>query len=99
MTTAAALVSIQGFLAYLGTVIKSVAELPVAVQELQTRKMNSTLQCMWDQDADLPKEIQVKLMEAFQLDVWVIDCYMNIADKELHWIWVKDCLHSMKFID
>ncbi|KIN98898.1 hypothetical protein M404DRAFT_31032 [Pisolithus tinctorius Marx 270] len=95
-STPALLISVQGSLSYLGSVISSSSA--VAAQQRHTEHMHVAMEMLAWQDDNLPLLAKMALMEAFHMDGGAIDLYLMLDDKTLHRNWIQTCLCNQKLI-
>ncbi|KAI6113201.1 hypothetical protein EDD16DRAFT_1709677 [Pisolithus croceorrhizus] len=95
-STQAALVSIQGSMSFLGSVIMSSSS--VATQRLHTKKLQAALLMVEECDQDLPIEVKSALLEAFHIDAGAIDLYMMLPNKVLYRNWIQTCIHHLQLV-
>ncbi|KAI6013025.1 hypothetical protein EDC04DRAFT_2904767 [Pisolithus marmoratus] len=89
-STQAALIGIQGSLSYLGSIVSSL--LPAATLQMWTDKLHLALMTVEEWDKDLSIEAKSSLLEAFHVDMGMIDVYMMLHDRDLHRGWMQCCL-------
>ena len=95
-STPALLVSVQGSLTYLASIIS--ASSPAAAQQRMTDKLETACAKLEEQDRDLPINVKIATMEAFCDGKNVIDLYMLVHDKDLRRKWLQACLHHTGFL-
>ena len=95
-STLALLVSVQGSLTYLASIIS--ASSPAAAEQRIMDKLETACAKLEEQDGDLPINIKIATMEAFRDGKNVIDLYMLAHDKNLCRKWLQACLHHTGFL-
>ena len=92
MTTAATMVGIQGSLSYLETIIQS-ASVSTA-DASQAKCLQSAFKMLTTKDVELPQEDKAWFLDVLWMDKRVVDAYLMNTDKELHHLWINQCLNS-----